>query len=121
MALFYGFAPKAARNDFPRDFLRLIWHNKLAQGKKNNRPTITEGFAMNALKHMEFIFGAVMAVGCVFAALPTPMAKAPATQAAAAPAMPIQVVVVKAKRMTALEKRRALEIDTGARGGTAGT
>jgi hypothetical protein len=118
MALFYGFAPKAARNDFPRDFLRLIWHNKLAQGKKNNRPTITEGFAMNALKHMEFIFGGVMVLGCVYAALPDPAARPPATQAATAP---IQVVVVKAKRMTALEKRRAVELDSGDQGGTAGS
>lgn len=76
---------------------------------------------MSALKHMEFIFGGVMVVGCVFAALPERVAAPPATQAATAPTAPIQVVVVKAKRMTALEKRRSVELDNGGHGRTAGS
>jgi hypothetical protein len=76
---------------------------------------------MNALKHMEFIFGGVMVVGCVYAALPERVATPPASQAGAATAAPMQVVVVKAKRMTALEKRRSLEPDTAEHGRTAGS
>ena len=76
---------------------------------------------MNALKHMEFIFGGVMVVSCVYAALPERVATPPATQAAAAVAAPIQVVVVKAKRMSALEKRRSLELDAGGHGSIAGS
>lgn len=58
---------------------------------------------MNALKHMELIFGVVVvAAACLAAALPdTP--DSPTAPAAAQAAMP--VVVVKGKRMTALEKR----------------
>jgi hypothetical protein len=76
---------------------------------------------MNALKHMEFIFGGVMVVGCVYAALPERVATPPATQAAASAAAPVQVVVVKAKRMTALEKRRSLELDNGGHASIAGS
>lgn len=76
---------------------------------------------MNALKHMEFIFGGVMVVACVYAALPELVATPPAAQAVAASAAPMPVVVVKAKRMTALEKRRSLELDTGEHGRTAGS
>ena len=76
---------------------------------------------MNALKHMEFIFGGVMVVGCVYAALPARVAAPPAMRPVAASAAPMQVVVVRAKRMTALEKRRSLELDSGAQGGTAGS
>lgn len=67
---------------------------------------------MNALKHMELIFGAVLAVACVIALLPDEVDR-PRTVAARAPAM--QVVVVKARRMTALEKRHSLEEDAGMR------
>jgi hypothetical protein len=59
-----------------------------------------------------------MVLGCVFAALPERVATPPATQAAAAP---IPIVVVKAKRMTALEKRRSLELDNGGHGSTVGS
>lgn len=76
---------------------------------------------MNALKHMEFIFGAVMVAGCCYAALPERAVTPPPTRAAATTATPIQVVVVKAKRMTALEKRRSLELDNGGHGSTAGS
>jgi hypothetical protein len=68
---------------------------------------------MNALKHMETIFGAVLVLGCVLAALPErAFTTAPAQQAATG-AMP--VVVVKARRMTAMEKRQSLEIELGQR------
>lgn len=65
---------------------------------------------MNALKHMEVIFGAVVVVGCVIAALPGDV-DAPAASQAAAPTAGMPVVVVKAKRMTALEKRESLGAD----------
>lgn len=84
---------------------------------------------MNALKHMELIFGVVVVAGCVAAAMPAaeptssqsqPTAQAVAARAATATtAMP--VVVVKGKRMTALEKRASLGAGTGGRDGTAGT
>ncbi|HEU4372697.1 MAG TPA: hypothetical protein VFS02_04360 [Telluria sp.] len=67
---------------------------------------------MNALKHMEFIFGGVMVIACLYAALPERAASPQATQAGASSSAPMPVVVVKAKRMTALEKRRSLEPDT---------
>jgi hypothetical protein len=76
---------------------------------------------MNALKHMELIFGAVMVVGCVIAALPDAVVNAPASHGAAPAAGAMQVVVVKAKRMTAFEKNRSLELDSGARTTTAGS
>ena len=78
---------------------------------------------MNALKHMEFIFGGVMVVACVYAALPNASVSVtpPPTQSATAPAAPMQVVVVEAKRMTALEKRRSLELDTGEHRRSAGS
>jgi hypothetical protein len=74
---------------------------------------------MNALKHMELIFGAVLGVAGVVAALPDGPAVPAAQQGARSAAM--QVVVVKAKRMTALEKRQALELDAGARSAAAGS
>lgn len=75
---------------------------------------------MNALKHMELIFGAVLAVACVITLLPDePERPARSTAAHAPPAM--QVVVVKARRMTALEKRRSLEEDAGMRGVATGS
>ena len=65
---------------------------------------------MNALRHMELIFGAVVVAGCVAAALPAnggaPPQPSAARLKAVQPAMP--VVVVKGKRMTALEKRAAI-------------
>lgn len=76
---------------------------------------------MSALKHMEFIFGGVMVVGCLYAALPERVGAPPTTQAGAVVATAIPVVVVKAKRMTALEKRRSLELDDGGHGSTAGS
>lgn len=76
---------------------------------------------MNALKHMELIFGAALVFACGVAFMPpannsaTPRAPAPGAQAAPAamPAMP--VVVVKGKRMSALEKRASLSAEAGAR------
>jgi hypothetical protein len=74
---------------------------------------------MNTLKHMELIFGAVLAVACVLAFLPDDL-ETPAPRAVArAPAM--QVVVVKGKRMTALEKQHSLEIDAGMRNPATGS
>jgi hypothetical protein len=73
---------------------------------------------MNTLKHMELIFGAVLAVACVIAALPDDIG-GPARQQAARADMP--VVVVKAKRMTALETRHALAVDAGARAAATGS
>jgi hypothetical protein len=73
---------------------------------------------MNTLKHMELIFGAVLAVACVIAALPDDIG-GPARQQAARADMP--VVVVKAKRMTALEKRHSLDVDAGARAAATGS
>lgn len=74
---------------------------------------------MNALKHMELIFGAVLAIGCIIAALPDHLGAPAQHDAARVAAMP--VVVVKAKRMTALEKRQSLDIDAGARSAAAGS
>lgn len=76
---------------------------------------------MNALKHMEFIFGGVVVAGCVAAALPDAAVTAPTTTAAAAAAGQMPVVAIKAKRMTALEKRRAPELDTGGHASSAGS
>jgi hypothetical protein len=74
---------------------------------------------MNALKHMELIFGAVLAVGCIIAALPDDLG-APARQdAARVAAMP--VVVIKGKRMTAVEKRQPPESEAGGRHAAADT
>jgi hypothetical protein len=68
---------------------------------------------MNALKHMEIIFGAMLAVACVLAFMPDEL-ESPA-QRAKARTTAMQVVVVKGKRMTALEKQHSLEIDAGMR------
>jgi hypothetical protein len=68
---------------------------------------------MNALKHMEAIFGAVLVLGCVLAALPERAVTTAPAQQGATGAMP--VVVVKARRMTAMEKRQSLEIELGQR------
>lgn len=73
---------------------------------------------MNALKHMELIFGAVLVIACVIAVLPDAPA-GPARQAAAS-SRHMPVVVIKAKRMTAIEKRQSLQVDAGA-GPTAGS
>ena len=77
---------------------------------------------MNALKHMELIFGVVVVAGCVAAAMPAggfdqaqPASARPET---APPAMP--VVVVKGKRMTALEKRAAVDADADRHNGATG-
>lgn len=73
---------------------------------------------MNALKHMELIFGVVVAAGCVAAALPdAPDRPTLPTRPAAAAQAALPVVVVKGKRMTALEKRAAI----GGAGGAAAT
>jgi hypothetical protein len=66
---------------------------------------------MNALKHMELIFGVVVVAGCVAAALPD-KAGAQAQPEAVVASMP--VVVVKGKRLTTLEKRELSRADTGA-------
>lgn len=71
---------------------------------------------MNALKHMEAIFGAVLVFGCVVAVLPErPGTAAPQAEPAAMP-----VVVVKAKRMTEMEKRQSFEVESGNRSAAAG-
>jgi hypothetical protein len=74
---------------------------------------------MNALKHMEVIFGAVLALACVLAVVPGELDRPAPRAAAPAPAM--QVVVVKGKRMTALEKQQSLASDDGRRNPAAGT
>ena len=66
---------------------------------------------MNALKHMELIFGVVL-LAAVGVALMPQRPVAPAQPAArAAPPQPVQVVVVKGKRMTDVEKRAALNAE----------
>ena len=73
---------------------------------------------MSTSKHMELIFGVVAVAGCVAAALPDnaggqaePKAAAAAAATATATA-DIPVVVVKGKRMSALEKRELSRADT---------
>jgi hypothetical protein len=66
---------------------------------------------MNALKHMELIFGVVVVAGCVAAALPDNAGGQAQLKAVAAT---IPVVVVKGKRLSALEKRQLSRADTGA-------
>jgi hypothetical protein len=75
---------------------------------------------MNALKHMEVIFGVVVVVaGCAAAAMPDSFGEQ-AQPEAVHPAMP--VVVVKGKRMTALEKRASSGTEAAAqRDGAAGS
>jgi hypothetical protein len=65
---------------------------------------------MNALKHMELIFGAVLLVAVGIAAMPERKA-ALAQPAARAVPQPMPVVVVKGKRMTAVEKRASLSAE----------
>jgi hypothetical protein len=78
-----------------------------------------EDYPMNVIKHMEAIFGAVLVLGCVAAALPDRTGTAASAQdASATGAMP--VVVVKAKRMSALEKRQSLDLESGNRSAAAG-
>jgi hypothetical protein len=67
---------------------------------------------MNALKHMELIFGAALALAFVLAFLPRDPAL-PARSDAARAGIP--VVVVTGKRMTALEKRQAAGAGTETR------
>jgi hypothetical protein len=74
---------------------------------------------MNALKHMEVIFGAVLGVGCIIAALPDDFGAPAKHDGARAAAMP--VVVITGKRMTAVEKRQALEPQAGERNAAADT
>lgn len=83
---------------------------------------------MNALKHMELIFGVVVVAGCVAAALPAGdgggQSKAQAQPEAVRPQVVqpnIPVVVVKGKRMTALEKRASLGPDAVRHDGATGT
>ena len=78
---------------------------------------------MNALKHMELIFGVVVVAGCVAAALPSGGDGGGQAQAQPEAIQPnIPVVVVKGKRMTALQKRASLGADTVAhRDGATGT
>jgi hypothetical protein len=66
---------------------------------------------MNALKHMELIFGVVLLAAVAIAAMPQ-RPVAPAQPAArTTPPQPVQVVVVKGKRMTDVEKRAALSAE----------
>jgi hypothetical protein len=67
---------------------------------------------MNALKHMELVFAAALLLAGGLALVPEHEA-APATRAMQA--APMQVVFVKGKRMTALEKRASLSAEAGAR------
>jgi hypothetical protein len=69
---------------------------------------------MNTSKHMELIFGVVAVAGCVVAALPDNVGRQ-AQPTAAAAAAGIPVVVVKGKRLSALEKRELSRADTVAR------
>ena len=72
---------------------------------------------MNALKHMEVIFGVVVVAGCAAAALPD-SGGGQAQAEAVRPGMP--VVVITGKRMTALEKRESRS-DAARRDGATGT
>jgi hypothetical protein len=66
---------------------------------------------MNALKHMEFIFGVVLLAAVGIALMPQrPVTPAQPAARATAP-QPVQVVVVKGKRMTDVEKRAALNAE----------
>lgn len=67
---------------------------------------------MNALKHMELTFGVAAVAICVAAALPGNIG-AHARPEAVAARMP--VVVIKGKRLSALEKRELSGADTAAR------
>ena len=67
---------------------------------------------MNALKHMELTFGVAAVVICVAAALPGNIG-AHARPEAVATSVP--VVVIKGKRLSALEKRELSSADTAAR------
>ena len=70
---------------------------------------------MNILKHMEAVFvaTAVFTVGGSYLIDTLPLANAKATVAASA-AVPTPVVVVKAKRKTAEEKRQSLQAERAA-------
>ncbi len=70
---------------------------------------------MNILKHMEAVFVAtlVFTVGASYALDTLPQAHAKATVTASA-AVAAPVVVVKAKRMTAEEKRQSLQAERSA-------
>jgi hypothetical protein len=118
MALFYGFAPKAARKHFCHTIRELEREQKIVAGKEEQWIHHLEDLTMNAHKHMEAIFGVVLALGCVVAALPERAGTAAAPQAASG-AMP--VVVIKARRMTEMEKRQSLEVQSGQRSAAAGT
>ncbi|MDB5936794.1 MAG: hypothetical protein JWQ01_4138 [Massilia sp.] len=67
---------------------------------------------MNALKHMELVFAAALLVACGLAFMPD--RAAPRAQPQATPAA-MPVVVVKGKRMTAVEKRASLGAEAGTR------
>ena len=67
---------------------------------------------MNALKHMELTFGVAAVAICMAAALPGNIG-AHARPEAVAASMP--VVVIKGKRLSALEKRELSSADTAAR------
>ena len=75
---------------------------------------------MNALKHMELIFGAALVFACGVAFMPpadnsaAPRAASPGAQAAQPASAAMPVVVVKGKRMSALEKRASLSAEAGA-------
>ncbi len=68
---------------------------------------------MNIAKNMEVIFFAAIALasatGFATASADAPVSRAPAYSSAAAPQATMQVVTVKAKRMTAAEKAAAAE------------
>jgi hypothetical protein len=119
--LFYGFALKAARKRFRHTIRKLYSAQKIVRRKDQQWPHHLEDLTMNVLKHMEAIFGAVLVLGCVAAALPDRTGTSVSAQSASGDgsgAMP--VVVVKAKRMSALEKRQSLEVESGDRSTSAG-
>jgi hypothetical protein len=77
---------------------------------------------MNALKHMELIFGAGLALACVLAFLPgalvvrDPVDRDPVHHTKSDVArVGMPVVVVTGKRMTALEKRQSVDAGSGSR------
>jgi hypothetical protein len=120
--LFYGFALKAARKRFRHTIRKLDSAQKIVRRKDQQWPHHLEDLTMNVLKHMEAIFGAVLVLGCVAAALSdrtgTSAVSAQSASGDGSGAMP--VVVVKAKRMSALEKRQSLEVESGNRSVSAG-
>ena len=80
---------------------------------------------MNPLKHMEVLFGAAVVAALLIAATPhqprltsvgdrtsLPLSQSTATKADVVAVQPMPVVIIKGKRMTGREKRRAALTDS---------